>query len=131
MQIKLSLKNQLEYYDRMSYVRTKDDYIQWINFFLQSIAEMSRESIMSIENIMLLMEKARKIVKEKDQQLLDYLETYPIIDAIKTSQRLNLDYSKVNRTISRFVETGILIVDNSSKKKRTYVYNEYMSILKN
>lgn len=124
-------RNQLEYYDRMSYVRTKDDYMQWIHFFLQAVIEMSKESILCIEKIISLREKNKKLIKEKDQWLLDYLETYPIIDATKTSERLNLDYSKVNRTISRFVNVGVLIVDNHSKRKRTYIYSEYMDIFKN
>ncbi len=123
-------RNQLEYYDRMSFVRSKNNYIQWINFFLQSIIEMSKESIVCIEKIISLREKNRIIIKRNDLWLLDYLETYPIVDATKISKRLNLDYSKVNRTILRFVELGILVVSNNSKRKRTYVYNDYISILK-
>ncbi len=123
-------RNQLEYYDRMSYIRIKDDYIQWIHFFLQSIIEMSKESIVCIEKIMTLREKNRKIIKGKDLWLLDYLESYPIIDATKTSQKLNMDYYKVNRTILRYVELGVIIVDNNSKKKRTYIYDDYLNILK-
>lgn len=124
-------KNQLEYYDRMSYVRTKDDYIQWINFFLESIVEVSKESIDCIEKLITLRETNKKLIKEKDLWLLDYLETYPIIDATKTSINLNMDYSKVNRTIIRYLDLGILRVDNNSKRKRTYVYDKYMEILKN
>jgi Fic family protein len=123
-------RNQLEYYDRMSYVRTKDDYIQWINFFLEAIIQMSKESIECINGIIRLREENKKIVEEKDFWLLDYLETYPIIDAKKTSMNLELAYSKVNRTILRLVKLGILIIDDSSKKKRKYVYDRYMKILK-
>ncbi len=123
-------RNQLEYYDRMSFVRTKDDYLQWIHFFLQAIIEMSKESIECIEKIMDLREKNRKIIKEKDLWLLDYLETYPIIDAKKTSKKLDLDYFKVNRTILKYVGLGILEVTNFSKRKRSYIYREYIDILK-
>lgn len=123
-------RNQLEYYDRMSYVRSKDNYIQWINFFLESIIEMSKESISCIEKITSLRDKNKKLIKEKDKWLLDYLETSPFIDTKKTSEKLNLDYFKVNRTIKRYIELGILSVNNNSKKKRTYVYSEYLDILK-
>lgn len=92
---------------------------------------MSKESILCIEKIIDLRDKNKLMTKEKDCWLLDYLETYPIIDAAKTNKRLYMDYSKVNRTISRFVNLGILIIENESKKKRTYVYVKYMNILKN
>ncbi len=123
-------RNQIEYYDRMSYVRTKDDYEQWINFILESIIEMSKDSIECINNIIKLRQLNKSILNESDHWLLDYLETYPIIDAKKTSINLKMDYSKVNRTILRYVKLGVLVINNQSKKKRTYVFEKYMDILK-
>ena len=58
------------------------------------------------------------------------MEINPIIDAKKTSEKTGIDYSKVNRTIIKFVNLGILKVTDNSKKKRTYVYEEYVNILK-
>ena len=58
------------------------------------------------------------------------MEINPIIDAKKTSEKTGIDYSKVNRTIIKFVNLGILKVTDNSKKKRTYVYEEYINILK-
>ena len=123
-------RNQFEYYDRMSNVRVRDDYIQWIDFFLQGVIEMAKESIECIEKITQLREKNYNIVKSGDRWLLEYLEINPIIDAKKTSMKLNLEYSKVNRAISRFINLGILKITNNSKKKRTYAYQEYIDILK-
>ena len=123
-------RNQFEYYSRMEDVRNKDDYIQWIEFFLKGIIEICSESIECIQKIMILRDKNKKIIKENDFWLLEYLEINPIIDAKKTSENLNMDYSKVNRTVNRFVELGILKIIDSSKRKRTYSYDEYVEILK-
>ena len=123
-------RNQFEYYNSMSNVRTRDNYIQWIEFFLKGIIEMCNESIECITNLTALRNKNKEIVKIEDYWLLEYLEINPIIDAKRTSDILGIDYSKVNRTINRFVKLDILNVTDSSKKKRTYSYNDYIEILK-
>ena len=123
-------RNQYEYYGRISDVRNRNDYIHWIEFFLQGIIEICKESLEFIEALVDLREKNKKIIKEKDYWLLEYLEINPIIDSKKTSIKLNIDYSKVNRTINRFTELGVLKIVDSSKRKRSYVYNEYVEILK-
>ena len=123
-------RNQFEYYDRMSNVRLRDDYIQWIDFFLQGVIEIAKESIECINKLTTLREKNKTLIKTNDYWLLEYLEMNPIIDAKKTSEKTSIDYSKVNRTIIKFVNLGILKVTDNSKKKRTYVYEEYVNILK-
>ncbi|MCK9537097.1 MAG: Fic family protein [Bacilli bacterium] len=123
-------RNQLEYYDRMSAVRNRDDYIQWIDFFLQGIIEISQESINCINKLRMLREKNTKLIKANQIWLLEFLEANPIVNAIHTSDKTKIDYSKVNRNILSFVEAGILKVSNESKKKRSYVYQEYIDILK-
>lgn len=123
-------RNQIEYYDRMSNVRLRDDYIQWIDFFLQGVIEIAKESIECINKLTMLREKNKSLIKINDYWLLEYLEMNPIIDAKRTSEKTNIDYSKVNRTIIKFVNLGILKVTDNSKKKRTYVYEEYVNVLK-
>lgn len=123
-------RNQLEYYDRMSAVRNRDDYIQWVEFFLKGIIEISQESISCISNIRMLRERNTKLIKPNQIWLLNFLEENPILSAKHTSDKTKIDYSKVNRTILKFVEIGILKVANESKKKRTYVFQEYIDILK-
>ena len=114
----------------MSNVRLRDNYIQWIDVFLQGIIEISKESIECMNKLTSLREKNQTLIKLNDCWLLEYLEMNPIIDARRTSEKTGLDYSKVNRTILKFVDLGILKVTNNSKKKRTYVYEEYVNILK-
>lgn len=123
-------RNQFDYYSSMSNVRTRDNYIQWIEFFLKGIIEMCSESIDCINKLEILRQKNKSIIKKEEQWLLEYLEINPIIDSKKTSELLGIDYSKTNRTIKKFVEKGILKVVDSSKKKRTYAYNDYIEILK-
>ena len=123
-------RNQIEYYQRMSDVRNRNDYLQWIEFFLTGIIEMCNESMDCIKKLVDLRKKSKSKIKENDIWLLEYLEINPIVDAKRISDSLEMDYYKVNRTLLRFVENGILKINNASKRKRSYVYEEYINILK-
>ena len=123
-------RNQLEYYDRISNVRLRDDYVGWIDFFLQGVIEICRESIDCINELVNLRNKNLKLLNDKNNWLLTFLEKNPIIDAKHTSEKIGMDYYKVNRIINKYVELGILNISDQSKKRRTYVYQEYVDILK-
>ena len=123
-------RNQIEYYQRMSDVRNRNDYLQWIEFFLTGIIEMCNESMECIKKLVDLRDVNKNKIKENDLWLLEFLEVNPIVDAKKTSELLNIDYYKVNRTLLKFVENGILKINNASKRKRSYVYEDYINILK-
>ena len=123
-------RNQLEYYDRMSNVRLRDDYIGWIDFFLQGIIESSIESINCINSLISLRNKNKNILNNKNLWLLSILEKNPIIDVKTLCEKVNLDYYKVNRVVNKYVDLGILSLANKSKKRRVYVYKEYIDILK-
>lgn len=43
--------NRIEYYDRLSEVRVKGNYEQWVKFFLQGIIETSHDSVETILKI--------------------------------------------------------------------------------
>ena len=104
----------------MSNVRLRDDYIGWIDFFLQGIIEICKESIECINSLVLLRNKNLKLVNEKNNWLLTYLERNPIIDATNTSEKTGIDYYKVNRTINKYVELGILKISDESKKRTDF-----------
>ena len=44
-------KNRIEYYDRMSEVRNKDNYEQWIKFFLNAVKDSADESVDTIKKL--------------------------------------------------------------------------------
>lgn len=106
----------------MNNVRLRDDYIGWIDFFLQGVIEICKESIDCIKKLLLLRNENSKLLNNNNKWLLSYLEKTPIIDAKSTSIKTGIDYYKVNRVINQYVELGILKISNNSKKRRTYIY---------
>ena len=129
-------KNRIEYYDRMSEVRNKDNYEQWIKFFLNAIRESADESVETIKKLSELhdanikkidtMGRAAKNVRA----VFDYLEQNPIIDIGKTAEELKLAFSTVSLAVNRLVDVGILIKTNNANRNRVFSYEAYLAILR-
>ena len=129
-------KNRVEYYDRMTEVRTKGDYEQWVHFFLQAIKECSEDSILTIDKLDALHHKNITSIDGMNRTaknallLFHYIEANPIIDIKKTSQALGISYNTVASQVQRFVDANILVQTNSAHRNRTFSYKEYLDILR-
>ena len=129
-------KNRIEYYDRMSEVRNKDNYEQWIKFFLNAIKESADESVETIKKLSELHDANIKKIDtmgraaKNARAVFDYLEQNPIIDIGKTAEELNLAFSTVSLAVNRLVDTGILIKTNNANRNRVFSYEDYLAILR-
>ena len=129
-------KNRIEYYDRMSEVRNKDNYEQWVKFFLNAIKESADESVDTIKKLSVLhdanIEKISAMGRatKNARAVFDYLEQNPIIDIGKTAEELNLAFSTVSLAVNRLVDAGILIQTNNANRNRVFAYEDYLAILR-
>ncbi len=129
-------KNRIEYYDRMSEVRNKDNYEQWIKFFLNAIKESADESVDTIKKLSKLHDANIKKIDamgraaKNARAVFDYLEQNPIIDIGKTAEELNLAFSTVSLAVNRLVDAGILIQTNNANRNRVFAYEDYLEILR-
>lgn len=129
-------KNRIEYYDRMSEVRNKDNYEQWIIFFLNAIKESAIESVDTIRKLSNLHDANIKRINtmgraaKNARALFDYLEQNPIIDIGKTAEELKLAFSTVSLAVTRLMDVGILVQTNNSNRNRVFSYEDYLTILR-
>ena len=129
-------KNRIEYYDRMSEVRNKDNYEQWIKFFLNAIKESADESVETIKklselhNVNIKKIDAMGRAAKNARAVFDYLEQNPIIDIGKTAEELNLAFSTVSLAVNRLVDVGVLIQTNNANRNRVFAYENYLAILR-
>ncbi|UWG97968.1 Fic family protein [Dehalobacter sp. DCM] len=129
-------RNRIEYYDRLTEVRAKGNYEQWIKFFLQAAYESAKDAIETMEKLIKLHEKNHGIIKGKGKsaktviKVFDYLERSPIIDIKKTSQELNLSFNAVSNAVNKLIELGILKQTENVRRSRVFAYEEYLGILR-
>ncbi len=128
--------NRIEYYDRMSEVRNKNNYEQWIKFFLRAIKESSEDAVETINKLSELHDKNISIIEQMGRasktakEIFCYLEKNPIIDIKKTSEELSLAFSTVSASVKRLEECGILVQTNNANRNRVFAYEDYLGILR-
>lgn len=129
-------KNQIEYYDRISEVRKKGNYEQWVSFFLEAVSSAAKDSLATIEkltelhnrNITVLPTTSRK--NDNVRRLFDYVEQYPIIDIKRTTSALGISFNTTSAAVNKLVEAGILKETTNASRNRVFSYEEYLNILR-
>ena len=129
-------KNRVEYYDRMTEVRTKGNYEQWIIFFLQAIMESAGDAASAIDELISLHDANTSVISKlgrasKNTMLVfDYLESNPIIDIGKTAEALSITFNTASSAVRRLVDAGILVQTGGGGRNRTFAYEAYLDILR-
>lgn len=130
-------KNRIEYYDRMTEVRSKGNYEQWIKFFLAAIDECARDAVGTINILSDLKKKNEEKISlmgrasENTMRVFNYLKSHPIIDIGKTADALSVSFNTVSSAVKRLEAAGILVKTENAFRNRTFVYKDYLEILKN
>lgn len=129
-------KNRVEYYDRMTEVRLKGNYEQWIRFFLMAIDESAQDAIAAIDKMTALQVENRKKVSAMGRAsqnallVLEYLASNPIIDIGKTAEALAVSYNTVAAAVRRLMGADILVQTENANRNRTFAYRDYLDILR-
>lgn len=130
-------RNRIEYYDRLMDVRLKGHYEQWIKFFLLGVKESSNNAINCINKLVNLREKNLNRInssigrsKTTVINLFHLIEENPIIDIGSTSKKLGKAFNTTSTAINELVKLGILTQANRQDRNRIYIYEEYLSILR-
>ncbi|NLZ65854.1 MAG: Fic family protein [Clostridiales bacterium] len=128
--------NRVEYYDRLMEVRRSGNYEQWVKFFLQAIYQSAKDAIVNIEKLSALRENNIGLIQATGRasttllRLYYYLEENPIISITKTAKALSLSYNATNNAINRMLDLGILYPTSEAQRNKTFIYKNYLDILK-
>lgn len=129
-------KNRVEYYDRMTEVRAKGNYEQWVTFFLRALLESAVDATATIDEMIALHDKNAAVISgmgraAKNAMLVfEYLEANPIIEIRKTAEALSITFNTASSAVKRLTDAGILVQTTNVSRNRTFAYEDYLSILR-
>ncbi len=129
-------KNRVEYYDRMTEVRAKGNYEQWVTFFLRALLESAEDATATIDELIALHDKNAALISgmgraAKNAMLVfEYLEANPIIEIRKTAEALSITFNTASSAINRLVDAEILAQTTNASRNRTFAYEDYLGILR-
>lgn len=127
----------MAYYDNLTRVRTKNDLLNWVKFFLIGIIETCENSSQSLKDIIAL----KKDCEEKRiytlgkkvntaKVLLDYLFLQPIVDAEMVSAQTKVSLVSSYKLIEDFKRLHILKEMTGAKRNRLFAFDEYFTLFK-
>ena len=131
-------KYQSEYYSRLSDVRIKGNFEQWVKFFLRAINESAQDAVQTIDELSNLHNENMKLIEKlklgkankNTLRVFEYLEAHPIIDIGKTSKALNISFNTASVSIKRLVDLEILVPTKNAARNRVFAYKAYLEILR-
>ena len=129
-------RNRNLYYENLNKVRTKNDMLQWLKFFMVGIIETSHSSIQTFNNILTLKSKIEKDIvqlkrkTENAKKLLQYLFQQPIVNTKKVQELLDVSAPTANSLLKDFVRLGILKEKTGYLRNRIFEFEVYLNLFK-
>lgn len=129
-------RNRVEYYDRLSEVRRKGNYEQWVKFFLLAIFEAAKDAVDITKKLADLHDSNIAMIKNLGRAsnstriVFEYLEANPIIEIRRTADALGLAYNTVLFAVERLTVLGILKETSGLSRNRVFAYEAYLDLLR-
>jgi Fic family protein len=128
-------KNKGLYYDNLTFVRSKNDMLQWLKYFLVGVADTAEKTTQTLSSILALKARLENEFlsnfgrKAKNANLLLlYLFKKPVIQIIEVQKLLKISFKAANELVNDFINAGILRIMKQQERNRTFVFEEYLNM---
>ena len=128
-------QHQMEYYRRLSLMRTEGEWEGWLAFFLEGVAVAANEAERCIIEIASLINADRKklLAAEKagpaSYRLFELLPMMPRFTIDRVKQELDTTFPTANAAVKVLEDLGIVTETTGQKKNRSYLYQGYVGKL--
>lgn len=126
---------QIEYYRRLSVIRTEGDWEAWVSFFLEGVAMAAAEAEQSIIAIAgLVAADRRKLLQSPKSspasyRLFELLPMMPRFTVERARQQLDTTFPTANSAVQMLEHLSIVVEVTCQKKNRSYSYQAYVDLL--
>jgi len=126
------------YYDNLTFVRTSNNLVQWIKFFLVAVIETSDKGILTFREILKLKENIEgvKLLSlgkriNNAKKLVTFLYKKPLLNVKDVENLLNVTTKPANSIIQEFEKLGILKEVTGYKRNRLFLFENYYKLFMN
>jgi Fic family protein len=127
-------RNRMLYYDNLTKVRTYNDIIQWLKFFLTGIVETSQKGVETLDAIMQLKSSIEKQVDQMGKRgadariLMEYLYKKPVISVTDVVQLIGKTPQTAYSLIACLEKEAILKELTGTQRNKLYSFVPYIKI---
>jgi len=125
-------KNKSAYYEALTRVRTADDIIHWIKFFLEAVISTAQNGVKTFETILSIKQDMdEKIIEfgkkaHNASKLIELLYQKPIVNLANIVEELSIAKSTANTLIKDFEKKEILKEVTGYQRNKHYAFKRYL-----
>ena len=128
-------KNKSLYYDNLTRVRTHNDMLQWIKYFLVGITQTAKLATQTLDNVISLKSEHENIIQKNFGKrmkngliLYNHILQQPMITVKETEKICKLTPKSAGDLINTFVENKIIKEFTGQFRNRIFIYETYLNL---
>lgn len=127
-------RNKNTYYDMLTRVRTHNDMIGWIKFFLEAVIEISKTAKEKFRKVVeLTMEMDKVIVNlpvksDNVKKVIDVLYNEPVINRKKLCDLTEIKEGTVKNIINCLLEKNIIVETTGYSRNQIFTFQKYTEL---
>ena len=127
-------RNKDTYYDMLTRVRTHNDMIGWIKFFLEAVIETSKTAKEKFKNVVeFTMEMDRAIMElpvkpENAKKIIDLLYDEPILTRNKMAEITGIKLTTINGIVNALLDKGIIAETTGYSRNQIFAFEKYINL---
>lgn len=127
-------RNKNIYYDMLTRVRTHNDMIEWIKFFLEAVIETSKTAKEKFRKVVeLTMEMDKVIVNlpvksDNVKKVIDVLYNEPVINRKKLCDLTEIKEGTVKNIINCLLEKNIIVETTGYSRNQIFTFQKYTEL---
>jgi len=128
-------RNRQQYYDRLLGVTRHGEWHNWLLFFLQGVADESRDAAQRAKTLQDLQSQYRQRLTETKAsvsalRLVDLVFESPILTVPRIQQALGVAYNSAKSAVGKLVDVGILATGDDETYGRVYIARDVLEAVK-
>jgi len=127
-------ENKNAYYDFLSRVRTNNDMISWIEFFLEATIETAKTARVKFQNILQFTKEVDQILPtlsvkyENAKKVIDFLYIQPKASRIEIIEKTKIPDSTVNGIINELMRVNLINEITGFSRNKVYQFTKYIEL---
>jgi len=127
-------RNKDTYYDMLTRVRTHNDMIGWIKFFLEAVIETSKTAKEKFRNVVELTMEMDKIIMdlpvrpENAKKVINALYDEPVINRKKLIELTNMKESTLKDTVNSLLKNNIIVETTGYTRNQVFAFQKYIDL---
>ncbi|HBZ70763.1 MAG TPA: cell filamentation protein Fic [Deltaproteobacteria bacterium] len=129
-------RHRSEYYRRLNLVRTDGDWEAWLDFFLDGVATIAEEGVVSARELFALIGNDRTRVLSASSlslaavRLFEALPRHPIVTVSSVMKILDASKPTAGRAIEALIASSVLVETTGKRRDRWFAYHAYLDRLR-